>query len=130
MNRRKFLAGASTGLAALAGCMGGRLNFTDSPRVRWDWQADGFLGEGMEPVIMIRGTVTNVSDTFVDDVRLECTLLDGAGNRIARGKRHLTQLSTGEEQFYYFKFAVSQEEGRAFDDVEMVVWVNGDLVTN
>jgi spermidine/putrescine-binding protein len=127
MDRRRFLTGGAAGLAgALAGCMGGRLNFSAKPKVRWDYNWEGFVGQGFQPAIIVTGSVENYSDAFAQEVRIICELTSGDGRTIANGERTLEQLAAGETQHFYFKFNVSGSDVQNFDSVQMEVYVDGE----
>lgn len=126
MDRRTVLAAGGTGLAALAGCMGGRLNFSGEPTISWDWSSEGFVGQGLQPTVWVYGDVTNTSDVFIEEVAVHCTVVDGSDQEIMSSRRILESLAAGEEQLFHFRFDLGSAQVDQYDDVEVSFLINGE----
>ena len=126
MQRRQVLAAAATTLAA--GCMGGRLNYSDQPRISWDASSDGYVGEGFQPTAIVHGDVTNTSDTYIETVTVECELVDGNDQSIDQARRTLEAFDAGETQLFYFEFMLGANAMRRWDGVDLEFWIDGERV--
>ncbi|MUV59973.1 hypothetical protein [Halobacterium sp. CBA1126] len=114
MNRRRFLATTGTaGLLGLAGCssLPGMNSCSGTPEYDYEWQAEGFVGRGFEPTIILTGRIESQSDNCsLDEVEVTADVLDSSGSEIMSKSTIVRQIAPRDEEKFIIWFYPSQNE--------------------
>lgn len=117
-------------MVGLSGCVGGRLNFSDRPRLTWelDWQS--YLSAENQHTLWTWGTATNVSDVYIEFARLDISILDSTDDVIDSATARFESLDAGETQQYHIRYQLSADQMRNVDDADVDVYIEGEPAQN
>ncbi|MFB6302330.1 MAG: FxLYD domain-containing protein [Haloferacaceae archaeon] len=122
MRRRRLLTalGAVSATSSLAGCTV-HLPEPGTPELGHTVASDSFVGEGVQPTIVVTGRVTNVGPVFVERARLDCRLRDDEGEVIDERTTTLQKLEREEVQQFAFTFPVAATDVAAFERATIAI---------
>lgn len=121
MNRRNFLRTAVFGgVVALSGCTSSSSvtsQCTGTPEYDYEWQAEGFVGRGFQPTIILEGEVTNRSDDCgLDALEFTVDAVDGSGAVVLSKSEIVRDIGPNDTEVFVIWFYPNKDEAEQVDD--------------
>lgn len=110
-------------LGGIGGAAAGQ--FTDSPRVQYEYEWEVVAGQNFDARVVVTGAADNVGNAAADDIVVNARLLTDNDETIAEQQKTLDTVPAGTTQMFYFKVDVTGAEAAAVQDVNVTVSLSG-----
>jgi hypothetical protein len=87
--------------------------------MEWEYEWEGFIGIGIQPAIIVTGEIENIGDAYAEEFSIDCQLLADDGSIINSRKRNLRYFEENEEQLFYYKFRLDEDEAEQVEEVNI-----------